>query len=183
MATPQLRIYIAVSLDGFIATVDGGVEWLERFQAFDFGYESFVAEIDAIVMGRTTYEQVRTFGEWPYPGKSTIVMSSKQIEGLPDNTRVSTRDAEELASGLRAAGGDVWILGGARTIRGFLDAGAIDRFEIFVMPVLLGDGLPLFGRSIVQAPLQLIDTHQYSNDVLKLTYRFRRHSASGEHYT
>ncbi len=170
MATPQLRIYIAMSLDGFIATADGGVDWLETFRPADYGYGAFIAEIGAIVMGRTTYEQIRTFGEWPYPGKATIVVSSQQIESLPDSTRVSTFDAEGLAGELRGVDGDVWILGGSRTIRGFLDAGAINRIELFVMPVLLGDGLPLFERSVLHAPLQLNDMRKYSNGVVRLTY-------------
>ncbi len=87
MASPQIQIYIATSLDSFIATADGGVDWLEPFQAEDLGYSAFVATIGTIVMGRTTYEQIRGFGSWPYAGKRTVILSSLPIRFTPTPTR------------------------------------------------------------------------------------------------
>ena len=79
MASPQIQIYIATSLDSFIATADGGVDWLEPFQAEDLGYSAFVATIGTIVMGRTTYEQIRGFGSWPYAVYRTRFLGHKFV--------------------------------------------------------------------------------------------------------
>ena len=98
-----------MSLDGFISSVDGGVEWLEPFESEGSDYDAFIADIDSIVMGRTTYEQVRTFGNWPYEGKPTIVMSSQQLKGLPDNTRVLNCDTRIVANDFNS--GNIWVLG------------------------------------------------------------------------
>lgn len=170
MAPPHFRVYIAMSLDGYIATPDGGVDWLEPFQAADFGYQDFIATIGSIVMGRKTYEQVRGFGAWPYPGKRTFVLSSRALTGLPDETSVSGGDLRTLAADLRAAGSDVWIHGGAQTIRGFMDLGLVDRLELYVIPVLLGNGLPLFQRRDQQARLSLHETQAFPCGVVKLAY-------------
>lgn len=172
MAPPLFRVYIAMSLDGYIATPDGEVDWLEPFQAADFGYQDFIATIGSIVMGRKTYEQVCGFGAWPYPGKRTLVLSSRPLAGLPDGTSVARGDIRALAADLKAAGRDVWIHGGARTIRGFLDLGLADRLEIYVIPVLLGDGLPLFPRTDQRARLTLDGTQAFPCGVVKLAYSF-----------
>lgn len=170
MPPPLFRVYIAVSLDGYIATPDGGVAWLEPFQAEDFGYRDFFATIDAIVMGRKTYEQVRGFGDWPYVGKQTLVLSSRPLADLPANTRVACGGVRDLTRDLKTAGGDVWIHGGAQTIRACLDHDLIDRLELYVIPVLLGDGLPLFPRSDRQARLTLKESHAFPGGVVKLVY-------------
>lgn len=172
MASPQIQIYIATSLDSFIATADGGVDWLEPFQAEDLGYSAFVATIGTIVMGRTTYEQIRGFGSWPYAGKRTVILSSRAIGSPPENTEVSDDGIQALVSRLKALGEDVWIVGGAKTIRAFLDHDAVDRMELFVIPVLIGSGLPLFERSPRHARLSLEETQSFPCGVVRLVYRF-----------
>ena len=141
---------------------------LETFESEGYDYDAFIAEIDSIVMRRTTFEQVRSFGKWAYESKPTIVMSSQELKDLPNNARVSRCDTQAVANEFNS--GIIWVLGGARTICGVLHEGIIDRIELFGMPVLLGDGLPLFERSFFQASLQLKDTHKYSNGVVKIAY-------------
>jgi dihydrofolate reductase len=169
MPAPRFRVYIATSLDGFIATPDGGVAWLERFEGQDFGYEAFAAGIGTIVMGRTTFEQVLGFGDWPYSGKRTVVLSARRDPELPHEARGAS-DAGALVHELRAgAGGDVWILGGARTIATFLELGAVDALELFVMPLLLGAGIRLFEPGTA-ATLRLTGTTTYPIGAVRLLY-------------
>lgn len=171
MVPPQFRLYIAVSLDGFIATPDGRVAWLEPFQADDFGYDAFFATIGTVVLGRTTYEQVRGFGDWPYAGKRGVVLSSQPIADLPDGVEQGYPPFDDVIDALKAqSAGDIWIVGGAKTIGAFFDLDAIDGIDLFVMPVLLGSGVPLFGSSRRAIPLRLKDTKTYPSGVVKLVY-------------
>jgi dihydrofolate reductase len=171
MSTPRFRLYIAASLDGFIATPDGGVSWLEPFQGDDFGYDAFIETIGTVVLGRTTYEQVRGFGDWPYAGKRGIVVSSQPPGDLPDGVEQRCPPFDDLVSDLKTrSAGDVWIVGGARTIGAFFDLDAVDGIELFVMPVLLGSGLPLFGSSRSAMLLRLKETRPYPGGVVKLVY-------------
>ena len=166
MRLSSVHLYIAVSLDGFIATEDGGVVWLDAFQSpnNDYGYEAFLASMDTLVMGRVTYEQVRGFGAWPYAGKRCIVLSQGQPESaLPEGVVFHSTLPTNLT-------GTVWLVGGRQTIHSYLAAGLIDRIELFVMPVLLGTGIPLFtgGTSPSNAPLT--EHTVYPNGVVRLLY-------------
>ena len=111
MPSPRIRVYIAASLDGFIATADGGVAWLRRFDAEDYGYADFATEIGTIVMGRTTYQQVRGFGAWPYAGKRGFVLSSQLIDPMPDGMAAWRGDVDALISVLTDGDRDAWIVG------------------------------------------------------------------------
>lgn len=178
MAAPKMRVYIAASLDGYIADAQGSVGWLEPFEGQDFGYAGFIASVDRIIMGRTTFEQARTFGEWPYPGKRTVVLTHGKpppcdipgVSFIAGEPRILT---EEL---LRQARRDVWVLGGGRTIRGFLDAGCIDTFELFLMPRLLGNGVRLFPESGTDHTLTLRAHRTYPKGVVGLVYAVAAHA-------
>ena len=131
-----------------------------------------MTEIGSIVMGRLTYEQIRGFGDWPYPGKRTLVLSSRPVADPPDGVARKNGDLSALIAGLRLAGlsGDVWVLGGAQVINGFLDQGAIDRIELFVIPVTLGDGITLFERPDALSALSLTGEARHPLGVVKRTY-------------
>jgi dihydrofolate reductase len=179
----RLRLYIAASLDGFIATPDGGVSWLDPYHSPDLGYEHFMKSIGTVVMGRATYEQALGFpGPWPNAGKRTIVLTSRPIESAPRDVERWPGDVASLADHLRTKSTrDVWICGGARTARAFLDLDQVDRIELYVIPVLLGEGLPLFERSPHQSSLRLARTRSFKNGVVELVYGFRagaRHQPS-----
>ena len=168
----RFRAYIAASVDGYVATPDGGVEWLEAFDGESYGYEDFTSDISTIVVGRTTLDQVLSFGDWPYPGKEVLVLTSRPLEVAPAQTRAWRAGPESLVAHLRGTvrEGDVWILGGPQTIRAFSELGAVESYEIFVMPVLLGDGIPLFAPEGARQPLRLTGHQVFSNGAVQLAY-------------
>jgi dihydrofolate reductase len=170
-------VYIAMSLDGYIADEDGDVHWLEAFEKDDYGYEGFIQSIGSILMGRVTYEQILSFGVWPYKDIPTLVWSGGSVEDLPDGARSWSEDIEETYSWLNEQAGDkdVWLLGGAQTIQTFLTAGMLDRMDIFVIPVLLGGGIRLFaGEDSEPQMLKLDHVQPYANGVVQLSYNMRK---------
>lgn len=173
-----IRLYVALSVDGHIATADGGVGWLDRFAASgeDYGYMGMLDAAATNVMGRATYEQALTFGDWPYPTIDTLVWTRSPLADPPSRTAAFHGDASALAAELRrrCAKGDVYINGGGRVVQGLLDVGAIDLIELFVMPTLLGRGVPLFppGRP---TPRLALEAHRvWPSGVVRLLYRVER---------
>lgn len=141
----EITVYIAHSIDGYIADAEGGISWLAPFDAADYGYDAFYSKIDALVMGATTYRECRAFAEWPYRGKAVIVMTRS---GRLDEAGLAVfddRTAVEIVLDLERAGlGRIWVVGGAGPIRAFLDAGLVKRLRTFQIPVILGSGTPLW---------------------------------------
>ena len=167
----RFRIFIAQSLDGYIARPDGAIDWLRPFDTVDYGYETFLADVGTIVMGRKSYELAMSFGEWPYPAARSLVITSQTLDNMPPPvTRVGS-DVARLTTALKASGGkDVWIMGGAMTINAFLDAQAIDRIDLFTIPILLGDGIPLFTPGRTELPLKFAGTQTYDKGLVRLSY-------------
>src|SRR5262245_40539482 len=128
--------YAAISVDGFIATPDGGIGWLDPFNAPELGYDQFFAGVGAVVLGRTTYDQGLTCGSRPYACRQGLVVTSRPSAELPPGVRSVGADALPAAlRELRAcAHGDVWIVGGGQTARSCIDAGLIDELELYVVP-------------------------------------------------
>jgi dihydrofolate reductase len=171
MATPQFCYYVAISADGFIARKDGGVDWLEAFPADQFGHQEFMATITTIVMGRAAYEKCRALGPWPFAGKRTIVLTSRAIDDAPEGLETHRGDIAKLAAELRAKNaGDIWLFGGASSVETFRDAGLIDRYEFYVIPILLGDGIRMLETSTQQIKLTLIDARSLGAGVVRLVY-------------
>ena len=167
------RAYLAVSLDGFIARPSGAADWLEAYHPSEFGYDDFFAGIGSVVMGRHAYAQVRSFSEeWPYTGKRSIVVTSQPVDDLPPDAVARPADFAALVTELRnSADGDVWLFGGARLLDGFLAVNAIDRFELYVIPLLLGKGLPLLPPMRRDLQLTLLESAPLARGVVKLVYR------------
>ena len=144
-------VYIATSLDGFIATSDGGLDWLDEIpnpEGSDHGYAEFMSRIDAIVMGRKTFEKVLTFGSWPYD-KPVYVLSRSKVsvpKALGTNVEIVNENPKTLVDQLRELGHQNLYIDGGMTIQGFLEEDLIDEMIITRVPVLLGDGFPLFGK-------------------------------------
>src|SRR5262245_51447660 len=169
---PLIRVYIAQSLDGYIAKPDGGIDWLRPFDTVDYGYEKFVAEVGTVVMGRASYDLARSFGEWPYTSARSLVVTSTPLDDAapPTATRVNA-DFAKLTAALRAAGGkDAWVMGGAQTIHAFLEAKAIDRIDLFTVPILLGDGIPLFRSGRPEMQLKLAGTQTYDKGLSRQSF-------------
>ena len=170
-----IRGFIATSLDGYIADRDGKVDWLKPFESAGSGYTAFIAEIETVVMGRTTYDQIRSFDiGWPYPGKRGIVVTSNAISHAPDRVEAWHEGVEKLIPALRAFdNGDVWIVGGAQLQSAFLAAGELDQLELFIIPLLLGDGVPLFPKGNKISDLQLNKSETLASGVVRLDYDLR----------
>jgi len=169
--------YIAASLDGFIATPDESLDWLFKYDDPDFGgehhYRFFLERVRTIVMGRTTYDwMARQPHAWPYGGKRVIVATSRP---LPDPVApLETRsDLDALVSELRALDdGDVWMLGGGRLQMAFLERGALDEIEIYLIPELIGGGFPLFPPTGFTASPRLISVKDIGRGCVRLHYGF-----------
>ncbi|MFO7891460.1 MAG: dihydrofolate reductase family protein [bacterium] len=143
-------IYKATSLDGFIADKHGGIDWLTEIpnpDKSDYGFAEFMDLIDAVVLGRKTFEQVLSFGQWPYTKPVFVVSSS--LQKLPDHlagkAEIIKGEPEEIVDQLHLMGFNDLYIDGGRTIQNFLQADLIDTMIITSIPVLLGEGISLFG--------------------------------------
>ena len=124
---PEVKLFIATSLDGFIAERDGGVDWL--FTDNDYGYTSFFDSIETLIMGRRTYEQVLGFGEWPYGEKPTYVFTRGAPGGDHPHVEFVSSDAGPLVEKLRhRSSGDIWLVGGAALVSVFRELHLIDEY-------------------------------------------------------
>ncbi|HVX89309.1 MAG TPA: dihydrofolate reductase family protein [Gemmatimonadales bacterium] len=168
-------VFIATSLDGFIARPDGGIEWLPHGTTEDHGYNDFIATVDAIVMGRHSYEKVLTFDKWYYGATRVVVLSSRPIPPAPPGADVhhlsGTPDA--VAAELDRRGIHRAYIDGGVTIQRFLRAGLIDRIIITRIPVLLGQGIPLFGELAGDILLDHVATRSWPSGLVQSEYRVK----------
>lgn len=168
-----IRALIAASLDGLVASEDGGLGWLAPFEALDLGMEDFLRGIGTVVLGRRTYEQVMGFGvPWPYAGKAAYVMARGVMAELPDGARAWAHGAGALLPRLRAEALDVWVVGGPEVLADFIAAKALDSLTLFVMPVVLGRGVALWLPETGGTALELADAALLAGGVVRLEYRF-----------
>ena len=176
--TLKCSVFIAASLNGFIARRNGDISWLTdpSFQLSneDFGYKAFWDSIDILVMGWKTYAAALTFPEWPYTGKRVVVLSHgsphipERLAGLVD---VMTGEPGELAEQLEKSGARHLYIDGGKTIQGFLKARLIEEMTITTIPILLGEGIPLFDALDQDIHLTLLDSHDYPNGFVQNKYR------------
>ena len=174
-------VYVATSLDGYIARESGGLDWLDAANATvpageDCGFRQFMESIDVLVMGRKTYEKVLSFGLWPYGNTPVIVLSRNKIE-LPDdpkqNVSCSSESPKELCARLSAKGAKRLYIDGGITIQRFLAAGLITDITITVIPVILGRGIPLFGSSEKDISLGHVATKTFDFGFVQSTYKVK----------
>ena len=164
-------MFIACSLDGFIAGPGGDLSWLpEPDPAEDYGYHSFLAETGAILMGRATYDVASGFAAWPYGEKPVFVATSRRLEPATPTVRPIAGTPSELLGAVRAhTDGAVYLDGGA-LIRSFLDEGLIDEVTVTIVPVVLGSGIALFAGCARSHPLALTDASPYPGGLVQLRY-------------
>ena len=175
MTRPTTVVYVATSLDGYISRPDGGIDWLVPFEDrnVEKRFRQFLATIDAVVLGRNTFQQVLTFPSWPYGGLPVYLLS-RTLKRLPRPTpsTVTLRHAapEELLSELHSEHfGRVYVDGG-ETIRRFLDCDLIDELIITRVPVVLGAGRTLFGGVSVDLAFRHVSTDIYSTGAVHSAY-------------
>src|SRR5690606_23908645 len=175
----KVILYIATSLDGFIATADGGVAWLDRYGQGeeDYGYSEFMEGVGSVIVGGKTFRQVQGFGEGAMPGVETYVLTRQGLNGSPGpSTHAYSGDMAALVDELKARSEkNIWLMGGGEVVALFAREGLIDEYMVFVMPVLLGEGVPLFPPvAMDDTTLTLVDVHRYDDGVVKLHYRHTR---------
>lgn len=168
----KIIAYIAISADGFIARPDGNVGWLDRpTTAGDYGIGAFYKSIDTVVMGRRTYDIALKLGQKSYPGKRNYIFSRTRRASRTPDVEFVRGDIKDFARGLRGTKGkNIWLVGGAELIGAFLDACEIDEFVIHVIPVFIGEGIPLINPRHRHAPLSLVDCKSYPDGVVQLQY-------------
>ena len=190
----RTQYYCAATLDGYIADADDGIDWLTGYQGSFEGegaepspmgdggaYERFYDGVGALVSGSTTYEfvfdHVGDGGKWPYAGKPYWVLSSRNLDTPEgEDVRVAEATAADLhGEMIEAAGGkNLWIVGGGDVVSQFADAGLLDDLILTVVPVVLGEGKPLFDRPLPGGPLQLTGTRTFESGMVELAYEIAR---------
>jgi dihydrofolate reductase len=166
-----VRYNVAASLDGFIATADGGYDWIPEDDAIDFA--ALFAKVDTVLLGRHTWELVRQLGTTAWPANSRVyVFSSTMRRTSNPNVTVVSSGAAEVVAGLRAeqGDGDIWLFGGGQLFSSLLAAGQVDRVEVAVVPVLLGGGIPLNPPGSPLTTMTLMDTTRYPSGIIMLNY-------------
>jgi dihydrofolate reductase len=175
---PSAEVFIATSLDGYIARPDGDIDWLTSRpvpEGEDFGYAAFLDGVGAMVMGRESFEKVLSFPDWPY--KTPVVVLSRTPdrvvvpEALKASVRVSGKAPVEVLEMLGKEGVTRVYIDGGQTIRSFLAAGLVRRMIVTLIPVLLGQGRPLWGHGAGDVNLTLVAARHWENGFVQVEYR------------
>jgi len=173
----EATVYIATSLDGFIARKNGGIDWLPSGEdtegGEDYGYQEFIDSVDALVMGRNTYELTLSFDSWPYGEKPLVVLSSRQVD-IPNNIAQTVESMcatpQEVVRRLAERGFKHLYIDGGKTIQGFLSEGLITQLIITKVPILIGTGIPLFSSLPHDVKLHHLETRQFENGLVQSKY-------------
>ena len=168
----RASVFIATSVDGFIARPNGAIDWLPDAPE-DHGYTEFFDSVDALVMGRGTFETVLGFGSWPYKKKRVVVLSSRSLDlSIAGNAPVQQMSGEpgDVVARLSEQGVKHAYIDGGVTIQRFLRAGLIQRLIITRIPVLIGTGIPLFGELTADVQLQQVATRAYPSGLVQTEY-------------
>jgi dihydrofolate reductase len=166
-------VFVGTSVDGFIARANGDFDFLPEGGGEPHGYNEFIASVDAIVIGRKTFEKVLSFGAWPYDDKRVVILSSHRLNLSAAAGGVVEQMAgppAEIVSQLAARGAHHLYIDGGITIQGFLRAGLIQRLIITRVPVLIGEGIPLFGSLPRDMRLRHVATQHYSSGLVQSEY-------------
>lgn len=176
---PRRKIiaYLAISADGYIARPDGDVEWLNRRPHLDYGMDAFNRSIDTILLGRGTYDWAmaymkRTGFKGIFDAKPHFVFSRKPPKRHHPAVQFVSESIKKFTQRLRKTPGKhIWMMGGGSLIASFLDAGEIDEFDLFVIPNLIGEGIPLIAPRHRDIPLRLLHTRKFRDGVVRLHYQ------------
>jgi dihydrofolate reductase len=170
----EIVYYAAASLDGQIATRDGGVDWLPQIEADgeDCGYQDFYASIDAILMGSRTYEKVLRHADWPYAGKPCWVFTRRPLQAISPDVTLTEGPPEKIVeemTGLNLK--RAWIVGGGKLASSFRERGLIGAYGIGLVPAILGGGIPLLAPHGAVEKLMLSGCQTYPDGTVMLWYR------------
>lgn len=178
MKKRKVVLYIAMSLDGYIADENGGVDWLaghEKIEYDDKGYQIFISQVDTVIMGYTTYYQIATElskDKWYYEGLKSYVLTHKSESDKKDITFVHQPIQELISDLLKQDGKDIWICGGAAIVHQCLKENLIDEFQITIIPVILGQGIYMF-CDLNSDMLLHLESMKENNGMVELIYKKR----------
>lgn len=171
---------MAMSLDGYIARTDGSLDWLmkQKTEGEDHGYDTFMASVDGLIMGRGSFEKALTFDKWPYQ-KPVVVMSRTLCDAdIPDELRntvtLSTLEPKELMQDLGRKGWQRAYVDGGKIIQSFLRAGLISDITVTHIPILIGEGLPLFDRLDRDVDIEHLETRSFPSGLVSSKYRVQQ---------
>jgi dihydrofolate reductase len=165
----KIILYIAISLDGFIAKEDGNLDWLTGYEnsGEDYGFKELYNRIGTILVGGTTYRQI----EDPYKGKQAYVFTRKEPKQKADNIHFVSGDVKEVFNNLKLGNNrNIWLVGGADLVNQFLNANLIDEYIITIIPTLLGKGISLFQGRNPEINLELLNVKSYDSGLVQLHY-------------
>jgi dihydrofolate reductase len=175
---PSAEVFIATSLDGYIARPDGDIAWLTGLpvpEGEDFGHAAFMDGIGAIVMGRATFDTARAFPVWPYTVPVTVMSRTPHAVDVPEPLRptvqVTAKAPRAILQRLGAEGATRVYVDGGQVVRAFLSAGLVRRIVLTRVPVFLGAGLPLFGHGAGDIAANLVECRHWPNGFVQTTYR------------
>ncbi len=161
-------LFIASSLDGYIAKNDGNIDWLPV--NCSSGYDEFYKSVDTVIMGKKTYDQVLTFGAYPYKDKKSYVLTRHGTQSNDEHIQFVNNVEKLVKNLLTGTGSNIWLIGGAEIITTFMNSGFIDEIIISIIPAVLGDGIPLFTNIQKETQLQLLNTIKY-DALIELHYK------------
>jgi dihydrofolate reductase len=183
---PSLSLYIAATLDGFIARTDGSIDWLADIDEnnTDYGYTPFYSSVDGVIMGSTTFELIQSFGPWPYSDKPTFVFTRRSLQTEIKNVFFVSGDPRQLLlSSEFEKFRKIWLVGGSALIASCLKKDMIDDFVLTILPLILGHGLRLFSSPISEQWLTMVACQQYEGGVLQIHYRKKSENAGASDQT
>lgn len=173
----QIAVFIACSLDGYIARPGGGLDFLKPFESEEHGYAEFFDGVDALVIGRGTYDTVLAFPDWPYGDKRLIVCTSKKTAPV-HGEELWTGPLRPLVERLRGEGVRRVYADGGALVSSLLREGLIDELTIHVVPIVLGAGRPLFAGGMPEQRLELLHARPYPSGLVQMKYRVLRSSST-----
>jgi dihydrofolate reductase len=171
----KMSVFVGMSVDGFIARRNGAFDFLDEGGGEEHGYTDFIASVDTLLIGRNTFDVVMGFDEWPYGGKRVVVLSNGRLDlsvalGRGGRVEQMSGEASEIAAKLEADGVKHVYVDGGITVQRFLRAGLIQRLTISRVPVLIGEGIPLFGALGRDVKLRHVATQTYAGGLVKTEY-------------
>ncbi len=169
--TLAVSVYLAISLDGHIARADGSLDWLAPYQGpgHDYGYDAFMHDVDAVVMGRTTYDTVLGFGAWPFGDRDVVVLTHRPIASRYGE-RTASGALAPLFADLAAIGRRRVYLDGGQAVRQGLREGLVTDITLTVAPAILGAGRPLFDATLPASAWRPVSTKAYPSGLVQLRY-------------
>ena len=171
----KIKLYIATSIDGYIARIDGDLDWLTEFpnpEKTDYGYKLFYESIDTVIMGGQTYRDILAMDVlWPYKDRKSYVITHNPMNTKENVHFITDNVIEEISKLRNETEKDIWLVGGGRLITMLLNQGMVDEMIITTIPVILGNGIPLFPDTPKESQWTLQHCTSYKNGVLQTVYK------------